>query len=148
MLIPALAGATFSIITEPGGKTNVPVWQSATLASLFGFAGFWGVSMGYYRAGRPGYATFSGLGRMALLAGGIGLDRWAMRGCNEEEHVCDGFPVGALLSLVAVIGWSASDYQRLDEAVRTKARTSTWTALPMVTASPEGGLRAGLVGRF
>jgi len=70
MLIAAGAGAAMSIVLQPGGKQDVPSWQLASLGTLFGFAATWGTSVGYYRAGQWGYATLSGLGKTALVAGG------------------------------------------------------------------------------
>lgn len=113
--VPAGAGAAFAIVTAPGGKSHVPTWQVATLAGLFGTAALWGVSMGYYCSGRPVYATLSGLGRTALLAGAIAFDR----GMDCDQ--CDGFPAAVLLAVAGVVAWDVWDYFTLESSVRQRA---------------------------
>jgi hypothetical protein len=123
--IPAGAGAAFSIVTEPGGKVNVPTWQVATLSGLFGFAGLWGVSMGYYRAHRPLYATLTGVAKTALLASAIAVDR---RNACER---CDVPPILTLATIVGIVVWGVWEYHKLESSVRERA-----TGVAYVPAAP------------
>ena len=142
--IPLGAGAAFSIATQPGGKTDVPTWQLATLGGLFGFAGMWGVSMGYYRAGRPLHATLSGLGKTALLGAAIALDS---RSCKQ----CDGPPIFIMTALAGIVALDFVEYFRLQSTVEEEYATATAVVkvppVPYLLVGGDGAV-LGIAARF
>jgi hypothetical protein len=138
VLIPAAAVATFSIITKPGGKTDVPTWQVATIGGLFGAAATWGVSMGYYQSGQAGYATFSGLTKTALLGGALMAD---------ATLDLEGAPLLTLLSLGGVIAWDFWDYNRLGRTIRERAYKKWQAATAPTLAFDSNGIVLGVVGQ-
>ena len=95
---------------------SVPTWQLATLGGLFGFAGLWGGSMGYYRGDRPVYATLTGLAKTALLATAIGVER------GMDCDKCDGPPLVSVATIAGIVAWDIWEYQRLETSVRERAR--------------------------
>lgn len=137
--IPAGAGVVFSVVTQPGGKTNVPTWQVATIGSLFGIATTWGVSMGYYQSGQAGYATLSGVAKAALIGGAVFVDIKA----NAE-----GPPIATILALGGVIGWDFWDYHRLDRSIRERERAKPTSSLSPLIAVRSTEILLGLGGRF
>jgi hypothetical protein len=137
--IPAGAGAAFSIVTQPGGKTNVPTWQVATIASLFGIAATWGVSMGYYQSGQTGYATLSGVAKAALIGGAVFVD---------DKANFEGPPFATILALGGVIGWDFWDYHRLDTSIRERARAKSTSSLSPLMAVRSTEMMLGLCGQF
>ncbi len=137
--IPAGAGAACSIVTQPGGKTNVPTWQVATLVGLFGTAATWGVSMGYYQSGQAGYATFSGMAKTALIGGAAFVDIQA----NFE-----GPPFATILALGGIIGWDLWDYHRLDTSIRGRERAKSTSSLSPSMAVRSTEIMLGLCGQF
>jgi len=139
VVLPAGAGALFSTIIEPGGKTDVPTWQIATLGDLFGFSATWGVSMGYYQSGQAGYATLSGLTRTALLGGAVLADRTM----NLE-----GAPLLTILALGGVVVWDVLDYGRLDDTIRERAEKKSMSAAAPMLAVDASGVVLGVAGQF
>jgi hypothetical protein len=139
VMAPAGAGALVSMITKPGGKTDVPIWQVATIGGLFGVAATWGVSMGYYQSGQAGYATFSGLTRSALLGGALFAD---------AKLDLEGAPVLTLLTLAGVVTWDILDYNRLDQSIRERAYKKSLSVTAPLLAFDSSGLVLGLVGQF
>jgi hypothetical protein len=137
--IPAGAGAAFSIVTQPGGKTDVPTWQVATIGGLFGIAATWGVSMGYYQSGQAGYATLSGVAKTALIGGAVFVDIKA----NFE-----GPPVATILALAGVIAWDVWDYYRLDTSIRERQRAKSTSSLSPLMAVRSTEIMLGLCGQF
>jgi uncharacterized membrane protein len=112
VVAPASLGVALAVATDPSKQDHVPGWETATLAGLFGTGTLWGTSLGYYRAGQPGYATVSGLGKTALLAGGIALER------RVHSPRDDTPPLVTALTLAIVAAWDLWDYFRLDGAGR------------------------------
>jgi hypothetical protein len=142
VLIPAGAGAAFSIITEPGGKMSVPTWQLATLGSLFGFSGLWGVSMGYYRGGRPLYATLTGVSKTALLVTAIAVER------SMDCDKCDTPPVVGIAAIAAIVAWDIWEYLRLESSVRERARDIGHASVAPYLTAGSNRFVLGLATRF
>jgi hypothetical protein len=132
------------------GKPH-PAWQEATVLSLFGVGATWGTSAGYYRGGMPAYATLSGLGRSALLAGGILLDRHAQReptrDAGSTSEVRDDFPAFTVLGAAATLGWDLWDYFALEGSVRERHEKATVVLVPTAAAGPSA-FAFGLAGTF
>jgi hypothetical protein len=146
VLIPAGAGVVFAMATDPSKQESPPVWQIATLASLFGVAGTWGTSLGYYRGGFPLYATLSGTGKTALLATGILLDRWLDHRATKNGATDGSIPLFTVASLVTIITWDVVDLMRVKGDVRRRSQGIMIMPTPIVTSHGEFSL--GLCGLF
>jgi hypothetical protein len=126
-----------SIATDPS-KHDVGVPVLATIGGLFGLGATWGTSVGYYRAGRPGYATLAGLGKSVLLGGCLLLERRL----PENE-----MPALTLLGVAGVVTWDVLDYLRLGHSIPEASSSGTRGGVPLIVATSHGVLM-GLAGRF
>jgi len=136
--IPAGTAVALGIVLQPGGKMHVPTWQVATLAGLWSFAGLWGVSIGYYRAGEPVHATLSGVGKTALLASAIALD----------TRTNAGLPAATVMTIAGIVTWDIWEYLRLGPSVRRRAATGNPGSVTAVATPNDGGFLVRLASRF
>jgi hypothetical protein len=106
------------------------------------FAGGMGPALAYYRAGRPLYATFSGVTRTALLVGGFLADTQLGQG-DEEEDDHRPMPIFSMLALGAVGVWAFYDLLSLERRAEAAERGTTFSLAPTA-----GGATFGLAGTF
>lgn len=135
--VPIVLGA--SVNSLPGRERERPfaTWHGPTSMGLILAGVCVGPSAGYYRAGMPGYATFSSVARVALVAGALVADRqigWNM-------------PAFSMVALTGVGAWATIDVLTIRRAVRRAAQERTVLAVPFV-APQRGGLAFGLGGAF
>jgi hypothetical protein len=150
VLVPIVAAM---VVEDATGANDHAVSTKVNIArvALWSTGGLWGTSVAYYRAGLPLYATLSGLGKTALVAGGLLLDTQVLfRSRGDDQEGFEGMPLFTLLGLGGVIGWDLYDYFRLGKVVREHARAqaSPVAAVDMAAVPLPGGGLLGLSGRF
>jgi hypothetical protein len=137
-VVPAAAGVAFSVITQPGGKSDVPAWQVGTLAGLFGTAVAWGPSLGYYEGGLPLYATLAGVAKSSALVGAVYLDR----------HSGAELPLFTLLAVGGTAAWDLFDIITIRKRVRTfHEEPAGFSFTPLASLLPDGAM-LGATGSF
>lgn len=151
VLVPVGAAAALSIATNPS-ENDVPTAVIATIGGLFAVGGTWGTSLGYYRIGRPGYATLSGLGKTLALGGGLLADvALARRAEGPDGEGGGGIPILTALGIAGVVVWDILDYRGLEDSVRQgggpRAHDASPRIAPVLTATATHGV-LGIAGRF
>jgi hypothetical protein len=145
--VPIGAATAIAIVTNPS-ENDVPAPVLGTIGGLWALGGLWGVSAGYYRAGRVLEATLLGLGKTALLGSCVLVDRaLADSGPSGSTGMQrgGGVPLLTVLAVGGIVVWDVVDYLRLGRSIRE--RPPGVAVLPAIVASDR--LAAlGLSGRF
>ena len=119
VFVPIGAATAVAIVTNPS-ENDVPAPVLGTIGGLWALGGLWGVSAGYYRAGRPLAGTLLGLGKTALLGSCVLADR-ALEGrapTNPMDGTRHGIPLFTVVAVAGIVVWDVLDYLRLGRSIR------------------------------
>jgi len=141
VLVPAFVAQVIMVKPEDEGESATS--KARILAATTGYYAslVWGSSVGYYYSGNTRYATWSGIGKTAILGASIGAD-FAFQ--KKDSH-----PYLIALGTMAVLLWEVGDFVYLYRDVnKQNAKRRATVSVPKIFTVPRAIVDLGVTPRI